>query len=69
MAKDKENELVTLICKDCRTRLSYSEAHDAEFCRKCDTWKITKCSANFCEFCPSRPEKPSDLPKDSPVRD
>lgn len=48
------------ICKHCGTKKSYNPVYDAMFCKKCDAWCESKCNDPNCEFCSSRPEKPSD---------
>jgi len=37
----------------------YSEKYDAYYCPECDRWLEEKCSAQFCDFCFTRPESPN----------
>lgn len=41
----------------------YSLKHDAYYCRVCDEWIKEKCGAPNCQFCPERPDKPSEEKK------
>jgi hypothetical protein len=36
-----------------------NEYYDAEYCKLCDAWIEGKCDDIRCNFCPQRPEKPS----------
>lgn len=37
----------------------YFEYLDAYACMMCDEWLSTKCTDAACQFCPTRPERPS----------
>jgi hypothetical protein len=39
----------------------YSEKYDAVYCADCDEWLEGKCPDAECEFCSTRPEKPSAI--------
>lgn len=38
---------------------TYNETFDAYFCKTCDRWLEKNCGDKACEFCASRPDKPS----------
>lgn len=38
---------------------SYSETYDAYYCKTCKKWLEEKCTDKNCEFCASRPYRPS----------
>ena len=50
------------ICQECgeMSRL-YSDKFDSYFCAACDKWLENKCSDGGCDFCATRPEKPSEV--------
>ena len=37
-----------------------NEYYDAMFCKICDSWLEDRCDDPRCNFCPQRPEKPSE---------
>jgi hypothetical protein len=37
-----------------------NEYYDAMFCKVCDSWLEDRCDDPRCNFCPQRPEKPSE---------
>jgi len=49
------------VCKDCMGDGERNEKYDAYFCKKCDRWLETGCDDKECEFCPGRPNKPSQI--------
>jgi len=46
-------------CPHCGKPSSYNCKYDAYFCKSCDEWLEAKCGNQYCEFCASRPDKPS----------
>jgi hypothetical protein len=40
--------------------LKYCWVWDCNYCHICDKWVEMKCDDPCCEYCPLRPEKPSD---------
>ncbi len=48
-------------CGHGKENLMRDEKHDAYFCKACDEWIEKKCSDKTCEFCPTRPDKPSEV--------
>ena len=53
-----------LIC--CQTPKLYSEEHDCFYCKPCNKWLEEKCDDEECEYCWTRPPKPSDC---EPIQD
>ena len=47
----------------CGTVLEYNEEYDAYFCPDCDVWTEGACKDPDCEYCRSRPSKPSEALK------
>lgn len=47
-------------CPLCGADRGYSEEYDSIFCLSCDKWLESSCEDPGCEFCSSRPVKPSD---------
>ena len=46
-------------CPTCKTKLIYSESHDALFCAACNEWREHPCCGDpSCEYCGGRPLKP-----------
>ena len=43
----------------CGAPLEYSQQYDADFCRRCDCWRESACRDPACEFCATRPARPS----------
>lgn len=43
----------------------YCGIHDVYFCEACDVWLEKVCSDPDCEFCPTRPQRPSGCQHDS----
>lgn len=48
------------ICEHCKNPGAYDEKFDAFLCVNCDCWLEKNCLEETCEFCSSRPEKPSN---------
>lgn len=48
-------------CPQCGQEAVRDEKHDAYACKHCDVWLEDQCEATDCEFCPARPEKPSQV--------
>lgn len=46
-------------CPCCGAEKLYSGKYDAYYCKACDVWLEGNCNDPECEFCSSRPEKPS----------
>lgn len=44
----------------------FSEKYDSFYCLKCDYWWDEKCTDATCEFCSTRPDKPSMMKKEEP---
>lgn len=51
----------------CGAVFDYSNRYDAEFCRACDRWWAKACKDPSCEFCASRPARPSLAPDLDPA--
>lgn len=47
-------------CHVCLTSLAYNDEYDAQFCSVCDEWREEICSDPTCDYCFTRPKKPSD---------
>jgi hypothetical protein len=47
------------ICEQCNKERQYSTKYDAYYCQACDSWLEGKCGDPNCDFCPTRPEHPS----------
>lgn len=45
-------------CSICEIKSSYSEKHDAYYCKKCNKWLEKGCKDKTCEFCSKRPKTP-----------
>lgn len=48
-------------CPKCGSEFSYSEKHDAMYCKKCNKWMERKCHDPKCIKCVTRPDKPGDM--------
>jgi hypothetical protein len=48
-----------IFCPNCGSERQYNYEHDAYYCELCNIWAEPKCSNSECEFCATRPEKPS----------
>ena len=48
-------------CPTCGEPAAYSDQVDAWFCVKCDEWLEVKCDGPECGYCPTRPDKPSEV--------
>lgn len=46
-------------CLICLEPLDYNEDFDSEYCASCDEWRDDTCPDENCEYCRTRPEKPS----------
>ncbi len=49
------------VCNLCEKERYYSRVYDTYYCPSCDEWLEKTCGDGECEFCNSRPKKPSDL--------
>lgn len=49
------------LCWQCKGELKRNETHDSHYCDYCDEWREASCGDKACEFCFSRPRKPSEL--------
>lgn len=47
-------------CHVCLEPLAYHDEFDAQYCTACDEWREDLCSDPACEYCFTRPKKPSD---------
>jgi len=51
-------------CDTCGEVSKYRDPdHDAYTCEGCDVWVEKQCGDATCEFCASRPERPSEVKK------
>lgn len=48
-------------CEECGAEMISCEEYDTYYCSSCDTWGEEKCEDEYCPFCPTRPDKPSQL--------
>jgi hypothetical protein len=48
-------------CEKCDSEIKYSMKYDAYYCELCNNWCEPKCGDAECEFCSTRPEKPSQV--------
>lgn len=48
-------------CHKCRLDRVYNTVHDAWTCVNCDIWLEPRCDDRACEFCSTRPTKPSEV--------
>ncbi len=48
-------------CPLCRTKSSYNEKYDADFCESCDIWLSKNCKDPSCEYCKDRPDRPEKI--------
>lgn len=46
-------------CPKCDSEIQYSNKYDAFYCELCNEWLDPKCEDPKCEFCSTRPNKPS----------
>lgn len=46
-------------CRTCGSEVQYSNKYDAYYCELCNVWLEKTCEDPECEFCSTRPEKPS----------
>lgn len=46
-------------CSKCNSEIQYSNKYDAYYCELCNEWLEPKCEDPECEFCNTRPNKPS----------
>jgi len=53
-------------CKNCDSRLQYSEEFDAYFCEACNQWKDERCGDPDCPYCIERPERPNYITHGKP---
>lgn len=51
----------TRFCSNCTSERQYSNKYDAYYCELCNIWLEEKCSDPECQYCPTRPEKPSQV--------
>jgi len=49
----------TSVCE--HDTMNYSDKYDAYYCATCDIWTEKKCKDITCEFCATRPDKPSQI--------
>lgn len=50
-------------CTHCNSPLFYNKKFDSQYCKHCDEWTEFKCEDLVCEFCTTRPLKPSEANK------
>ena len=53
-------------CEVCHNQFHHDEKYDADYCDPCDEWKDKKCSDADCYFCPTRPDRPSQVTRQTP---
>ncbi len=46
-------------CPRCGEPRIYNDKHDALYCAACDVWLQKKCGDPACDYCQTRPDKPS----------
>jgi hypothetical protein len=51
-------------CPRCRKPRTYNDRHDAYYCAACDVWLDEGCRDPTCDYCATRPEKPSLAKRD-----
>lgn len=49
------------LCEQCGSERQYSNKYDAYYCELCNKWLEETCDDVECDFCPTRPEKPSQI--------
>jgi len=54
-------DIVSNFCNKCCNERHYSNKYDAYYCELCNKWMEEKCDDENCEFCSSRPNKPSQM--------
>jgi hypothetical protein len=45
----------------CGSERQYNQQYDCYYCELCNEWLEKKCTDPTCEFCTTRPEKPSQV--------
>jgi hypothetical protein len=50
-------------CSECQVEFDYDKGVDSYFCKICDTWNEDQCNDPECNFCVTRPARPSDRNK------
>jgi hypothetical protein len=58
---DYERWVTDQSCPVCGEPQWFDEKHDAEFCARCDEWRIKVCGDGGCDYCRDRPARPSDV--------
>ena len=53
-------------CKNCDSRLQYSEEFDAYYCALCNQWNEERCADPDCPYCPERPQRPNYITHGKP---
>ncbi len=51
-------------CSGCGSEVKYNNRYDAYYCELCNQWLEVKCNDPECEYCPERPNKPSQCVSD-----
>ena len=46
-------------CLKCKSEKQYNGQYDAYYCELCNEWLEERCGDDGCEYCQTRPEKPS----------
>ena len=46
-------------CRDCESEVQYNAEYDAYYCELCNKWLEGTCNDSNCEYCATRPDKPS----------
>jgi hypothetical protein len=48
-----------IYCPKCQSEKQYSGQYDAYYCELCNVWLEERCEDDSCEYCQTRPAKPS----------
>lgn len=55
-------------CPACNSERQYAYKYDAFYCELCNMWLEDKCTDPECEYCTTRPEKPSQVIHETTTR-
>ncbi|MCK5021020.1 MAG: hypothetical protein KAS32_28675 [Candidatus Peribacteraceae bacterium] len=56
----REHDPIKCNCDEHKYPTHYNEDHDTYYCPECDVWLETTCDDPDCEYCATRPSKPSE---------
>lgn len=54
---------VSCNCEESNWPTHYNNTYDAHFCPDCDVWLEERCDDIECDYCSTRPAKPSKAPE------